>query len=95
MNADEWLKKVANEVQRRLPNAYVDDVFEGTLTICRGRAAVSVAATANGAVAMGSLDRTEEGPWSADRVAHGDALTFPLSEASTVDAAEMIVGLLR
>ena len=94
MTADEWLQRLANEVQHRLPDADVDDVNDGCLAICRGHAAIAISAAHGKVLAVASLDRGNEGPWAADRVAHEEPLLFNVSEDSIREATERIVGLL-
>lgn len=94
MTADEWIQRLANEVQHRLSDADVDDVNDGCIAICRGHAAIAISAAHGKVLAVASLDRGDEGPWAADRIAHEEPLLFNVSESSINEAADRIVSLL-
>lgn len=62
MTANEWLQRLANEVQHRLPDADVDDVNDGCLAICRGHAAIAISAAHGKVLAVASLTAATRGP---------------------------------
>jgi hypothetical protein len=87
VTADEWLQKLANLVRNGLPDAEVDVVDDGCLAICRGHVAIAITAEHGKVLAVPSLDRSGDGPWAKDRIAHEGALTFQICETSIRQAA--------
>jgi hypothetical protein len=94
MTPDKWLKEVAQAVSERLPDAMVDDVDDGSLAICRGKAAVAVATVGEEALVLASLDRGGYGPWSPDRVAQDEPRILHISDETIDEAVNAIVSLL-